>query len=1071
MTEQTADSFEVSPQQEELWLAEPDGPSGRVQAIVELVGGVDPEALRGAVARTIERHEILRTTFAHQPGIRVPVQAVAGDVEPVFSTVDLTGPDADSAVQKHAEAELAYPLDLSQGSLLRALLITRGPDRHSLILTVSTLCADASSIALLVQELLQHYAGATPTVEDPLQYADFSAWQRELEGADDEEATAARDFWSATSDAVGPTLPFAERPDAGTEDAASSETPVQQVPVTVDGATVSSIIEQASRYGATPAELVHAAWHAVIGASTGEEDVTLAFVSSERRHADLEGALGTFARAVPVRSRVDPQITFAELMLALRAATDEAAVWQDYAPAGATAGLRIGFVSVPAFDQRIGELDASLGGVVLATPGMGLWLTAAADARTLTLSVQYDALTVNAEMAALLARRLGAMLHSVAADAGAALGKLTILDEDERRQLLVEFNRSGPAVTDGSVTELISAHALTAPERAAVVDESGSLSYGDLERRANQLAHRLQRAGVGPEVGVGLCTDRSADMIVGLLGILKAGGAYVPLHYEHPAARLGHQLETAGARAIVTQEALLERLPEFAGDVICLDRDRSELEGEDTSAPGVQIGPENLVYVVYTSGSTGVPKGVGVTHGNVVNYATDIIRQLGAGAEPLSFGAVTSISTDLGNTSVFGALCSGGTLVLFSPVAAADAAAFAAQARRTPIDVLKITPSHLGALIAGGDGEVLPRRRLVIGGERATWDLVERVRALSDVPILNHYGPTEATIGCCTFEVGDEAQEYRPVTVPIGRPIAGDSSYVLGSVGQPVPLGAPGRLHIGGAGVARGYVGAPELTAERFLDDPFLDGARMYDTGDLARWLPNGTLEFLGRIDEQVKIRGYRVEPAEVESALRAHDGVREAVVLAVPGPAGDLRLVAYCTLETDVPVPELKAHLAQWLPEFMLPSAIVVLDALPVTPSGKIDRLALPDPDQAGEAPAEYVAPRTPVEQAMTEIWSRVLGIDKLGVEEDFFALGGHSLLATQVVAHVRSDFAVDLPLHSLFTYPTVASLSAEIVRMMGDSEDAETARLMSELEGLSDEEAERLLASEPQTDTGPQH
>jgi amino acid adenylation domain-containing protein len=478
----------------------------------------------------------------------------------------------------------------------------------------------------------------------------------------------------------------------------------------------------------------------------------------------------------------------------------------------------------------------------------------------------------------------------------------------------------------------------------------------------------------------------------------------------------------------------------------------------------LDLSDEHLAYIVYTSGSTGTPKGVGVTHGNVVNYASAIAHTLGADAEPLAFGLVTSISTDLGNTSVFGALCSGGTLVLISPVAAADAGALARQLRQTPIDVLKITPSHLGALIAGGASEVLPRRWLVIGGERAPWDLVTRVRAVSDCAILNHYGPTEATIGCCTFTVGDEPGEYAPATVPIGRPIAGASCYLLSERRTPVPLGAPGTLHVGGAGVARGYVGAPELTAERFLPDPFgaSPTARMYDTGDVARWLPDGTLEFLGRVDEQVKIRGYRVEPAEVEGALRAHANVRDAVVIARAVNADQIQLIAYCTLDRAVDQAQLKAHLAQWLPEFMLPSSIVALDAFPVTPSGKIDRLALPDPDQGSESGAEYVAPRTPVEQAIADIWAHVLGVERIGVEDDFFALGGHSLLATQVVAQVRSDFAVDLPLHSLFTYPTVASLTADIVTMMGASEQEETAALMAELEGLSDEEAERLLAGE---------
>jgi acyl carrier protein len=381
---------------------------------------------------------------------------------------------------------------------------------------------------------------------------------------------------------------------------------------------------------------------------------------------------------------------------------------------------------------------------------------------------------------------------------------------------------------------------------------------------------------------------------------------------------------------------------------------------------------------------------------------------------------------------------------------------------QTPLDILKITPSHLGALLAAGDAAVLPRRRLVLGGERAPWDLVDRIRALSAVPIINHYGPTEATIGCCTYDVPDLPGPLAPASVPIGRPIDGDRCYVVDQAGRLAPLGVPGQLFVGGGGVARGYVGRPDLTAERFVPDAFagVDGARMYDTGDLVRWLPDGTLEFLGRADEQVKIRGYRVELGEIEALLRRHAAVTEAVVVAVPAGA-DLTLVAYCQA-SGADQADLRAHLEEWVPEFMLPTAIAVLDSLPQTPSGKIDRLALPDPDSLVGGAAEYVAPSSPLEEAVATIWASVLGVDRVGTSDDFFEIGGHSLLATQVVAQVRSEFAVDLPLHSLFIHPTVAALSAEIMGLMGDSEGDETAELMAELEGLSDEEAQQLLADE---------
>jgi amino acid adenylation domain-containing protein len=1069
MTEQTADTFEVSPQQEELWRFEPDGPSGRIQATIALAGSLDHAALRAALARLVARHEILRTTFAQQPGIRIPLQAVSDEIAPAFSTLDLSAAEPGDQTGQLAECaagELSAPLDYLNGPLVRAALVKLGDSRHELLVTLSALCADASSVAILARDLLSPDADGGELVEDPLQYADFSAWQRELREGDDDEASAARDFWTAAESATAPSIPFSGSPLAGTNGQPPAGTsPVgEHLPIRLDDQLTARLLTEAGRYGATATTVAQAAWSVMLGASCGEDEVTVDLLAAQRRHLDLEGAVGAFSRPVPIGASVGADVTFVELLAQVQRAADQALTWQDYVPVGRP-GLAIGFVAADSYRGTAADLQVTLERVTLTGSNLRLWLTCMAGEQDFRLSLGYNPEAHSHAVAQRLAARLERLLASVAKQIDAPIGELDLLGEAERRRLLIEFNDSGRPAGGTSVHGLFATRAAAHPAREAVIDEHGAVTYGELEQRANQLANRLRRAGVGPDVAVGLCTDRSVDMVVGLLGILKAGGAYVPLHYEHPPARLEHQLQTAGAAAIVTQEPLLHHLPEFqGGEVICLDRDRRALEAEDRICPEDECGDEHLAYIIYTSGSTGTPKGVGVTHGNVVNYAAAIAAQLGATAEPLAFGVVTSISTDLGNTSVFGALCTGGTLVLVSPAVAAEASALSRQLQRTPIDVLKITPSHLGALIAGGDGGVLPRRWLVLGGERAPWDLITRVRAIADCAILNHYGPTEATIGCCTFAVSDGPGVYQPATVPIGRPIAGASCYVLDARLEPVPLGAPGVLHIGGAGVARGYVGMPDLTAERFRLDPFspMPTARMYDTGDVARWLGDGALEFLGRADEQVKIRGYRVEPAEVEGALRAHDLVREAVVVTRPGNADQIRLIAYCTLDREVGQAELKAHLSQWLPEFMLPSAIVVLDTFPMTPSGKIDRLALPDPDQESAPDADFVAPRTPVEQAIADIWAHVLGVERVGIEDDFFALGGHSLLATQVVAQVRSDFAVDLPLHSLFTYPTVASLTADIVAMMGASEAGDTAALMAELEGLSDEEAERLLADE---------
>jgi amino acid adenylation domain-containing protein len=1050
-------SFRLSPQQEDLWLAQPDGPAGRTQALIELEGRLGAESLRAAIEALVARHEILRTTFARQTGLRVPLQTVHTELSPAWEAEDLRPlPEAERAqrVLAVAREELIRPLDLERGPLVRAHLCVCGDERHVLVLTCSSLCIDASSLSPLMFRLAGLYADDSGAVEDPLQFADVAEWEHETltEG---EDLRTAQDFWARFDGAGPPALPFAGAP--------ASPLELEDVTVPVDDAVTRAIVDQAARYGASVPDFVQAAWHTVLARATGQEDVTVALVTGERQHPELEGAIGPFARRLPIRTKTDPNITFTQLLERLGRAREEAVAWKQYLPAGAFAPLTVGFISHGGTRARGGSVEYRLRRASASGEQFALWLTCHEEDGQLAVALSHDVAALPRPHVERLAAELGCILASAAREPGAPIGELDLLPAEERHELLVSFNATETEVHPSRIEQLFAARAAEHPERTAVTDGAGALTYAALEARANQLAHRLRRAGAGEDTVVGLCTDRSIDMVVGLLGILKAGAAYLPLHFEHPASRLAHQLTETGARVIVTQAALEGHLPEFPGEVIRLDGDGPELEAESPAPPPAAASADGLAYVIYTSGSTGQPKGVAVTQSNLVNYTTDIVSRLGAGSQPLSFGLVTAISTDLGNTSVFPALCSGGTLVLVPPGVAADPAALALRLQTTPVDVLKITPSHLSALLAAGDARLLPRRTLVTGGERLEWQLVERVRQLGACEILNHYGPTETTVGSCVMPVPEESGEYAPASVPIGRPIANTTCYVLDQGHQPVPLGAPGRLYIGGAGVARGYVGQDALTGERFLDDPFAPaGGRVYDTGDLARWLPDGTLEFLGRADEQVKIRGFRVEPAEVGAALRSYPGLADVAVV-TRGDAPDVSLVAYCVAGPEVGEAELRGHLADLLPDYMIPAAIVILDKLPLTPSGKLDRQALPAPTAGGSGAANgYVAPRTPIEEAVAAIWSQVLGVERVGVEDNFFTLGGHSLLATQVVAHVRTDFAIELPLHSLFTSPTVASLSAEVMEMMGTFDDDETAKLVAELEGLSDGEAERLLAGE---------
>jgi len=1047
MMEETANVFQGSPQQDEQWRQHPDGPLGRVQAVLRLEGQLEDGALQTALRQIAERHEILRTTFVHRTGIRIPLQAVADELEPAVEVRRLDAEPEPGDTATLLAGERATPLNFEDGPLLRALLLSNAADRHLLTITLSSLCADASSMTALAAELAHQLGAGGPPLEDPLQYADFAAWQAELAQADDPQALAAREAWSELASLSSPVLPFTGRRSPGQAlDEVSVELPT----------------------GAGSA-IVQAAWHVLLSRLTGEQRVVVPYLSPERPHDDLEGAIGAFARPVPIAIVLDGAASFASLVAQVEGARRGVPELQDHAPEGAGSELSIGFCEYDGYRSEAGSLRIALGRVLSTAAPWTLWLTCERGPAPDTAWIAFDPTAHPREWVERLARELACLLSGAVADPEAPVASLELLDAAERRQILEDFGRGPqPAAPAALIPALVARHAAAAPDRPAVHDGERSLSYGELDARANQFAHRLRDAGAGTAAPVGLCMDRSVEMLVALLGILKAGAAYVPLNHEHPAPRLEAQLSSAGAVAVVTKQELLGSVPDGCGEIICLDResDRAEIEAAPNTAPDVELSHEDLAYVIYTSGSTGQPKGVAVTHGNLASYAADIVVRLGAEREPLSFGAVTAISTDLGNTSVFGALASGGTLVLVSPARAADAAAFAAQFEATPVDILKITPSHLGALLAAGEPTVLPRRTLVLGGERAPWDLVERVRALSDCTIINHYGPTETTIGCCTFVVPEGPGPYGPATVPIGRPITATTCYVLDARMQPVPTGAPGTLFVGGAGVARGYVGQPELTAEVFIADPLSPSAesRLYNTGDVVRWLPDGALEFLGRADEQVKIRGYRVEPAEVEAVIRRDPRIGEAAVLAVAAPSGDRRLVAYYTAPGDaIEQDELRARLAAQLPEFMIPSVIVALGTMPRTSSGKIDRRSLPDPDTVTTTPSvAYAAPSSPTEVAIAAIFAQTLGVERIGRHDDFFDLGGHSLLATQIVARIRTELAVDLPLAALFTSPTVALLSAEVLAMMGASDTDLTSELLAELESLSDEEVQELLAGE---------
>jgi amino acid adenylation domain-containing protein len=684
-----------------------------------------------------------------------------------------------------------------------------------------------------------------------------------------------------------------------------------------------------------------------------------------------------------------------------------------------------------------------------------LFMTERDDSLTLTLRARSDLFseaTVNRMLG-----HLRSVLEAAVANPQARISEIALLTPEET-QGIASWNATNAALgTPATIDQLFAAQAVRVPDRMAVASDDRSIPYLEVDARSNQLANRLRALGVKEDSPVAITLDRSAEIVVAILGVLKAGGAYVPVLPDLPVARAEQQITESGARVVITTAAHASRVPSDL-TIVRIDEDAKAIASEPMTAPAIDANPDRLAYVLFTSGSTGVPKGVAVTHRNVVHYARAVSRVLGDvpssaagdGFEKMDgwqFGMVSTLGADLGNTSLFPALFSGGTVHILSSDVTTDPTHFAAHVAKHPLDVLKITPNHLRALLGSVNTteltRALPRKWIVLGGEALSWEFAQRLLDARACRVLNHYGPTETTVGVSTFEVTAEsahaARESGAQTVPIGRPLANVKLHVLDAARQPVPIGVLGELYISGDGVTRGYLMRDDLTAERFVE--LKSGERAYRSGDRVRRLPDGSIEFLGRGDDQVKIRGYRVELREIELVIAEHPGVAQSVAIVRASENGEQQLVAYVVPKTvadyakahaQQATPDtLREWLASRLPEYMVPSAIVMLEQLPLSPNGKIDRAALPDPSQATTtAEDSYVAPRTPTEEAIAAIWADVLKKDRVGITENFITLGGHSLLAIRVLGKLSRKFGVRLPLRSLFDAPTITEL-AELVEL----------------------------------------
>jgi amino acid adenylation domain-containing protein len=1037
--------------QQRLWFMqqwEPETAAYHIPGAVRIKEALAVGDLEQSLQEIISRHESLRTVFPTTAG--EAVQHVLEAVEWKLSELDLTaliGEEQEREVAAIMRSEIKQGFDLSTGPLFRAVLMRVAADEHVLLLVLHHIIADGWSMGVLLRELVSLYESRrrgerSQLPELHVQYVDYAQWQRGwLSG---EVLDQQLRYWKEQLADAPPVLALpADRARPAVKTFAGARQSLSLNKELVDR------LRQLSRQeNSTLFMVLLAAFQTLLYRYTGQSDIVVGSPIANRTKKDIERLIGFFVNTLVLRARLSGADSFRELLKQVREHCLGAYAHQDVPFEKLVEELQpernLNFT--PLFQVMLVLQDGEM--FKLALPDLSIDQIPVANGATkfdLTLSLvdsetevsgwlEYSTDLFEAATIKRMVEHFKTLLEGIAAAPEQRISALPLLTAAEREQLLLNWNETHQEFEGATcLHEGFEAQVERTPEAIAVVFEAEQLSYRELNRRANQVAHYLARQGVGPETLVGICMERSLELMVAVLGVVKAGGGYVPLDPAFPQQRLSLLLADAQAPVLLTQERLLARLPEYAGTIVALDSDWPEIARESDENCDSEVRVENIAYVIYTSGSSGQPKGVVVEQRQIVNYIQAIRERLKfeGGA---SYAMVQPLTVDAAQTVLFPPWYAGGTVHLIAQERATDAAALQEYFGAHAIDCLKIAPSHLEALHQAGQGKsLLPRRWLVLGGESPRREWIEQLRTRApECEIVNHYGPTETTVAMLTHGVKGASEALVTGVMPLGRPLANTRAYVLDQALEPVPVGVAGELFIGGECVTRGYLGQPEKTAQQFIPDPFSGepGARLYRTGDLVRCEADGKLSFIGRGDEQVKIRGHRVEPGEIEAALVEHEAVRDCIALVREDVAGDARLVAYCVCgrEAQPAVSELRKFLAERLPVHMLPSAYVLLESLPLTAHGKVDRQQLPAPDQTGATAAAYTAPRTSVELQLALIWQEVLNVERVGIDDNFFELGGHSLLATRLMARTREAFGVELSLRRLFEEPTIARLGVAL-------------------------------------------
>ena len=932
-----------------------------------------------------------------------------------LSTLSLEQREAELKIRIDEEA--LQPFKLDSGPLLRCWLWRLASDEHVLMLSMHHVVSDGWSMGVLFRELAALYAAFCRGQPNPLpalsvQYADFAVWQRQhLSG---ERLQAQLDYWKQQLEGIGTLQLPTDRP----RPAVQTHSGVHSY-ITLDRELSGELEKVTRQQGATPFMVLLAAFTLLLKRYSGQDEIVVGSPIANRNHRGIEDLVGFFVNSLVLRSDLSGDPSFVELLERVKTASLEAYAHQDLPfellvdelqpqrDRSRNPLFQVMFVVQNASDQSLSLQGLSLERMPLdvKTTHFDLEFHAWQEADQLKLKIAYNTDLFNADTIERLFAHYQALLAEIVSDPSRPISELSMLSDAERDQLVEDWNQTSTAYpADKTVNELFEMQAAATPDAIACDYEGDTLSYAELNQRANQLAHYLQAHGVGPEVMVGLCLERSLEAIVGLLGIVKAGGAYVPLDADYPESRLAFMLQDTSAPVLLTLSNLEQDFPDFGGERIYLDSDWAQIEKRSTDNPLSGATADNLLYVIYTSGSTGRPKGTLIEHRSAVRLVTQTnYVELGADEVMLQFAPV---SFDASTFEIWGSLLNGARLAVF-PAGRSALEELGQFIQQKGVTTLWLTSALFSQMVDNHLSSLSGVRQLLAGGEALSLPRVQMMlEQLGEGRLINGYGPTEnTTFTCC--HVMTAASELGQ-SVPIGRPISNTMVYILDDQMRPVPIGIPGELYIGGDGLARGYLNQAELTAEKFIANPFNEraGARLYRTGDEVRYRADGTIEFLGRFDDQVKIRGFRIEPGEIETLLARHPTVRNAAVVVHGVDADDKRLDAYLVGEPGtVPgVAELRSYVRKQLPDYMLPAAFMILDEFPLTANGKLDRQALPVPqDMPAEEGSEYMPPRSELEQQLAQIWVDVLKLERVGIHDNFFDLGGHSLLATQVVSRVR--------------------------------------------------------------------